>query len=109
MGKTVITWSDKASDRYSNGSEIGTYRTATVTVDSDFFCATAITIQVLYLVSSFCSSLWSLNLFDLILGMSAEHGGGSAGRSREPSGGPEDKRGQSNVVQCKNFGITRHS
>ncbi|CAN6994513.1 unnamed protein product [Brassica oleracea var. botrytis] len=45
VGKTVITWSDKASDRYSNGSEIGTYRTATVTVDSDFFCATAITIQ----------------------------------------------------------------
>ena len=54
VGKTVISWSDKASDRYSNGSEIGTYRTATVTVDSDFFCATAITIQV----SSLCSSLW---------------------------------------------------
>lgn len=111
VGKTVITWSDKASDRYTNGSEIGTFRTATVRVDSDFFCATAITIKVLSLVSSFfCSSLWSLNFFDLIfLGMSAEHGGGRAGRDREASGGPEDNRGQINVVQSKGFGITRHS
>ncbi|KAF8095284.1 hypothetical protein N665_0338s0037 [Sinapis alba] len=45
VGKTVISWSDKASDRYTNGSEMGTYRTATVTVDSDFFCATTITIH----------------------------------------------------------------
>ncbi|KAL0875360.1 hypothetical protein Bca101_025065 [Brassica carinata] len=44
-GKTIISWSDKASDRYTDGGEIGTYRSATVTVNSDFFCATAITIE----------------------------------------------------------------
>ncbi|CAF1762177.1 unnamed protein product [Brassica oleracea var. botrytis] len=42
---TVITWSDKSSDPYSNGTELGTYRTATVAIDSDFFCATAITFE----------------------------------------------------------------
>ena len=53
---TVITWSDKSSDPYSNGTELGTYRTATVAIDSDFFCATAITFEVLkpfYLVVFF--------------------------------------------------------
>uniref|UniRef100_M4CFA9 Pectinesterase n=1 Tax=Brassica campestris TaxID=3711 RepID=M4CFA9_BRACM len=53
---TVITWSDKSSDPYSNGTELGTYRTATVAIDSDFFCATAITFEVLkpfYLVFFF--------------------------------------------------------
>ncbi|KAI4366191.1 hypothetical protein MLD38_022101 [Melastoma candidum] len=42
---TIITWNDKASDRSSDGSELGTYRSASVTVESDYFCATGITIQ----------------------------------------------------------------
>ncbi|CAH8337091.1 unnamed protein product [Eruca vesicaria subsp. sativa] len=45
VGATVISWSDKASDRYANGTEVGTFRTATVRVDADFFCATAITFE----------------------------------------------------------------
>ncbi|ESQ42888.1 hypothetical protein EUTSA_v10013811mg [Eutrema salsugineum] len=43
--ETVISWSDKASDRDSKGGELGTYRCASVTIESDFFCATAITFE----------------------------------------------------------------
>ncbi|OIW11102.1 hypothetical protein TanjilG_22909 [Lupinus angustifolius] len=39
------TYSTKASDKGSDGQEIGTVSTATVWVESDFFCATALTIQ----------------------------------------------------------------
>ncbi|KAI3695179.1 hypothetical protein L1987_78168 [Smallanthus sonchifolius] len=46
--ETVISWNDKASDRYKDGSELGTYRTASVAVESDYFCASGITIEVLY-------------------------------------------------------------
>ncbi|CAH2069812.1 unnamed protein product, partial [Thlaspi arvense] len=42
---TVISWNDKSSDRDSNGGELGTFRSATVSIDSDFFCATAITFE----------------------------------------------------------------
>ncbi|EOA15166.1 hypothetical protein CARUB_v10028546mg [Capsella rubella] len=42
---TVISWSDKASDLDSDGKELGTYRTASVSIESDFFCATAITFE----------------------------------------------------------------
>ncbi|CAA7062688.1 unnamed protein product [Microthlaspi erraticum] len=44
--QTVISWNDKASDRDTTGKEeLGTFRTATVSIDSDFFCATAITFE----------------------------------------------------------------
>lgn len=48
-GDTVISWSDKASDPDPDciGQELGTYKTATVSIESDFFCATAITFEVL--------------------------------------------------------------
>ncbi|KGN44235.2 pectinesterase QRT1 [Cucumis sativus] len=42
---TVITWNDKASDKSIDGVELGTYRTATVAIDSDYFCATGITFE----------------------------------------------------------------
>lgn len=45
--ETVISWNDKASNRYKDGSELGTYRTASVSVESDYFCASGITIMVL--------------------------------------------------------------
>ncbi|XP_020210209.1 pectinesterase QRT1-like [Cajanus cajan] len=41
----ILTNSTKASDKASDGQEFGTIRTATLWVQSDFFCATAITIQ----------------------------------------------------------------
>ncbi|XP_042477641.1 pectinesterase QRT1-like [Macadamia integrifolia] len=43
--QTVITGHTKASDKDSNGREIGTVYTATVNVESDYFCATEITFQ----------------------------------------------------------------
>ncbi|KAL6199760.1 hypothetical protein ACLB2K_029543 [Fragaria x ananassa] len=43
--ETVITWNDKASDKDSNGFELGTYRTATVAIEADYFCATGITFE----------------------------------------------------------------
>ncbi|KAF6153741.1 hypothetical protein GIB67_000974 [Kingdonia uniflora] len=42
---TVISWHSKASDRDTNGHETGTFNTATVDVESDYFCATRITIE----------------------------------------------------------------
>ncbi|XAR67380.1 Pectinesterase [Bertholletia excelsa] len=43
--ETVITWGDKASDKDKNGAELGTYRSASITVEADYFCAAGITIQ----------------------------------------------------------------
>lgn len=43
----IITNSTKASDKGSNGQEMGTVSTATVWVESDFFCATLLTIEVI--------------------------------------------------------------
>eukprot|EP00257_Ricinus_communis_P018346 XP_015577047.1 pectinesterase QRT1 isoform X2 [Ricinus communis] len=42
---TVITWNNKASDMDSNGVELGTYRSASVTIESDYFCATGVTFE----------------------------------------------------------------
>ncbi|KAM7258867.1 hypothetical protein ACFE04_014608 [Oxalis oulophora] len=42
---TIITWNNKASDKDINGRELGTYRSASVTVLSDYFCATGITFE----------------------------------------------------------------
>ncbi|KAK7299939.1 hypothetical protein RJT34_10769 [Clitoria ternatea] len=41
----IITNSTKASDKGSDGQEMGTVSTATVWVESDFFCATFLTVQ----------------------------------------------------------------
>lgn len=71
---TVISWSDKASDLDSNGQELGTCRTATVSIESDFFCATAITFEVLFLFLLYV--LRGVMDFDLFLNFEAEHGGG---------------------------------
>ncbi|XP_042519006.1 pectinesterase QRT1 [Macadamia integrifolia] len=43
--RTVISWHAKASDKNPNGQDIGTYDTATVAVESDYFCATEITFE----------------------------------------------------------------
>lgn len=45
--QTVITWGDKASDIAKDGTVLGTYRSASVTVLSDYFCASGITFQVI--------------------------------------------------------------
>lgn len=41
----VITWNSKSSDRGFDGQELGTYASATVTVESDHFCATRLTFE----------------------------------------------------------------
>ncbi|KAM6579355.1 hypothetical protein CsatA_003129 [Cannabis sativa] len=43
--ETVISWNDKASDRDNNGFQLGTYSSASVSIESDYFCATAITFE----------------------------------------------------------------
>ncbi|KAG4161750.1 hypothetical protein ERO13_D01G075400v2 [Gossypium hirsutum] len=45
MSNTIISWNDKASDKDSNGINLGTYRSASVTIESDYFCATDITFE----------------------------------------------------------------
>jgi pectinesterase len=42
----VITWNSKSSDKGPNGQALGTYGSATVAIDSDFFCATEVTFEV---------------------------------------------------------------
>lgn len=44
--RTIISGHDKASDTDQYGSILGTCRSATLTVESDYFCATGITIEV---------------------------------------------------------------
>ncbi|KAL5101169.1 hypothetical protein RYX36_005496 [Vicia faba] len=41
----VITWNSKSSDRGPNGQTLGTYGSATVAIESDFFCATGVTFE----------------------------------------------------------------
>ncbi|GAB4849764.1 hypothetical protein Ancab_004560 [Ancistrocladus abbreviatus] len=42
---TVISWNNKASDRNPNGAELGTYGSATISIFSDYFCASEITFE----------------------------------------------------------------
>ncbi|KAG6405266.1 hypothetical protein SASPL_132853 [Salvia splendens] len=44
-GETVITWHDKAGDLNAAGGYIGTWNSSSVTVLSDYFCASYITFQ----------------------------------------------------------------
>ncbi|XP_027333569.1 pectinesterase QRT1-like [Abrus precatorius] len=41
----VITWNSKSSDKGPNGQALGTYDSATVAVDSNYFCATEVTFE----------------------------------------------------------------
>ncbi|KAI3456827.1 hypothetical protein Pfo_013490 [Paulownia fortunei] len=43
--ETVITWHDKASDKVRNGGWLGTWNSASVTVESDYFGASGITFE----------------------------------------------------------------
>nr|XP_009411137.2 PREDICTED: pectinesterase QRT1 [Musa acuminata subsp. malaccensis] len=43
--ETVISFHLRASDRYSNGQNVGTFDSATVAVESDYFCANGITFE----------------------------------------------------------------
>ncbi|KAK4355182.1 hypothetical protein RND71_024153 [Anisodus tanguticus] len=43
--RTIITGHDKASDTDQYGSLLGTSRSATLTVESDYFCATGISVE----------------------------------------------------------------
>ncbi|KAK7299938.1 hypothetical protein RJT34_10768 [Clitoria ternatea] len=41
----IITWNSKSSDKGPHGRPLGTYDSATVAVDSNFFCATEVTFE----------------------------------------------------------------
>ncbi|KAG9441350.1 hypothetical protein H6P81_017204 [Aristolochia fimbriata] len=43
--RTVISWNSRASDRNGNGQPVGTFNTATVAIEADFFCAHGITFE----------------------------------------------------------------
>ncbi|KAF5949125.1 hypothetical protein HYC85_015082 [Camellia sinensis] len=43
--ETIATWNDKASDKDKNECQLGTSRSALVTIESDFFCTTIITFE----------------------------------------------------------------
>ena len=48
--KTVITWNARASDRGQSGGILGTFDSASVAIDSDYFVARDITFQVIILI-----------------------------------------------------------
>jgi pectinesterase len=48
-GDTKITWNLKASDLDLNGNTIGTFNSSTFAVEADYFCATDIVFEVLFL------------------------------------------------------------
>ncbi|KAI8009200.1 Pectinesterase QRT1 [Camellia lanceoleosa] len=43
--ETIITWNDRASDKDNNGCQLGTSRSASVTIESNFFCSIGITFE----------------------------------------------------------------
>ncbi|KAL6009606.1 hypothetical protein ACLOJK_000034 [Asimina triloba] len=43
--RTVISWNSRASDRDSDGKVVGTLDSATVAIESDYFCARGITFE----------------------------------------------------------------
>lgn len=61
----VITWHDKASDLDAAGYPLGTFSTATVTVESHHFCAAGITFEVplIYNNGYFSSPASELSVF----------------------------------------------
>lgn len=44
--ETVISWNSRASDRGPTGKIVGTLSSASVAVESDYFCARGITFEV---------------------------------------------------------------
>ncbi|CAA0832447.1 Pectinesterase QRT1 [Striga hermonthica] len=54
---TVITWHDKASDNLPNGGCcLGTWNSASVSIESDYFCATGITFEAMFYKARFLGS-----------------------------------------------------
>ncbi|KAF5728459.1 putative Pectinesterase U1 precursor [Tripterygium wilfordii] len=45
VAETIITWNNKASDIDIHGHKLGTDNSASVTIESDYFCATDVTFQ----------------------------------------------------------------
>lgn len=45
-GRTVITWHARASDIDPSGHQVGTFLSASVAVEADYFCASHITFEV---------------------------------------------------------------
>eukprot|EP01018_Ginkgo_biloba_P003743 Gb_32012 [translate_table: standard] len=45
---TIVTWNSRASDKGPNGQVLGTFASASVAIESDYFCARDITFQVTY-------------------------------------------------------------
>lgn len=81
-GDAVISYHLRASDRYTNGQSVGTYDSASVAVESDFFCATGITFEVQAVGSTY-----------LFLVISSQHTfGGRIRRRRRNQGRKECRR-----------------
>ena len=45
-GRTVITWHARASDVDPSGHQVGTFYSASVAIEADYFCASHITFEV---------------------------------------------------------------
>jgi pectinesterase len=56
-GRTVITWNARASDiDHRSGHQVGTFYSASVAVEADYFCASHITFEVRTYVRACTSS-----------------------------------------------------
>lgn len=55
--ETAISWHTRASDRDARGQIIGTLGSATVAVESDYFCARGITFEVIPSIHETCATV----------------------------------------------------
>jgi hypothetical protein len=107
-GRTVVTWSSRASDLDASGHQVGTFNSASVAVEADYFCASHITFEVSApllkngRVRSLLASRRWLYVNAVARDPSAElRAGGAAGRGRAAGGGAAALRRQDRAVQVQ--------
>lgn len=116
-GHTVITWHSRASDVGASGHQVGTFYSASVAVEADYFCASHITFEVYThrTSSSSSSPAGSPAAAKRVPGCNKRGGGaelgggGGAGGGGAAGGGAEAVRRQDGAVQVQDTGDAGHA
>jgi pectinesterase len=66
-GRTVITWNSRASDIDASGQQVGTLNSASVSIEADYFCASHITFEVVYVFSAATNGLFKPPFYHWLL------------------------------------------
>ena len=111
-GRTVITWNARASDiDHRSGHQVGTFYSASVAVEADYFCASHITFEVRTCVRARLRALPALNsVCSPLRDPRAElRAGGAAGGRGAAGGGAAAVRRQDDAVQVQDPGDAGHA